>query len=123
MSNAQVARAPGEAAVWNSQLVIHVTSLSVSQCRCISAENAQTASAAAVEALQPDASPKVTRAALGTLAALKRQGLSGPSASLSSQQLSQVSSASVWVTHIPALPPNVARNVVMVVDDLIEAGA
>lgn len=57
---------------------------------CISAENAQTASAAAVEALQPDASPKVTRAALGTLAALKRQGLSGPSASLSSQQLSQV---------------------------------
>ena len=74
------------------------------QCRCISADNAQTASAAAVEALQPDASPKVTRAALGILAALKRQGLSGSDAALSSQQLSQVSLSSTWSTYIPAYP-------------------
>ncbi|KAK9833800.1 hypothetical protein WJX74_006285 [Apatococcus lobatus] len=57
---------------------------------CISAEDAQAASAAAVEALQPDAPPQVTRAALGILAALKRKGLGGSTASLSSQQLSQV---------------------------------
>lgn len=74
-----------------------------------------------MEALQPDVSPKVTRAALGILAALKRRGLTG--ASLSSEQLSQVSFNSTLAAHIWAQQSDVVHNMVLAVGHHSKVGA